>query len=73
MEGWATWKGTGRHGEGQGGEWRHVTSAEREILVDDHGVSDEEVEQHPEPVGDAVDDQGVEGMRLEDPPPHQRR
>ena len=68
-----TWKGTGRHGEGNGEEWRLETSAEKEIVVGDHGVSDETIDRHLELVDDAVDDQGVEGMLLEDPPQLQRR
>ena len=68
-----TCKGTGRHGEGKEEEWRLETSAEKEIFVDDHCEFDEKVDRQLELVVDAVDDQGVEVMLLEDPLQHQHR
>ena len=49
------WKGTGRHGEGRG------------IGADDHDEVVEMLDQLVELEDDEADDQGVEGMLLEDP------
>ena len=59
----ATWKGIGRHGEGKG----------EEFVDDGLDAFDELLDRPVELVGDAVVDQGVEGMLLEDPPLLPRR
>ena len=59
-----TWEGVGRHGKGKKGGG---------IVVDGVDASDDPLDRLVDPVDDEVDDQGVEGMLLEDPPPRQRR
>ena len=59
-----TWERVGRHGKGKEGEG---------IVVDGVDASDDPLGRLVDPVDDEVDDQGVEGMRLEDPPPRRRQ
>ena len=59
-----TWEGNGRHGKGK---------EEEGIVVDGVDALYGSIGRLVASVDDEVDDQGVEGMRLEDPPPRRRR